>query len=208
MKVLFLLFLAITASLAADFSSGQAARALIGQSTFTSTTPGAAANRVGGISGIAYGADTLFVADSNRFGSFGAPDGNGNPSQNNNRVLMFTGLSNSIPQPTANYNLSPNPCPICVGSASLVLGQPDFNTTTYSITAKGMRTPTAVATDGKFLAIADTDNNRILIWRNIPAQMDQPADVVIGQASMTTALTALPPTSKSLRGPQGVWIQN
>src|ERR1041385_268439 len=156
MRVLFPLLLVVcSAGLAADFSSGQAARALIGQSTFTSTTPGATASRIGGISGIAYGADTLFVADSNRFGSFGAPDGNGNPTQNNNRVMMFSGLSNSIPQPTANYTLTSNSCPICVGSASLVLGQPDFNTTAYSITAKGMRTPTAVATDGKVLAVAD-----------------------------------------------------
>src|ERR1041385_1372633 len=135
MRVLFPLLLVVcSAGLAADFSSGQAARALIGQSTFTSTTPGATANRIGGISGIAYGADTLFVADSNRFGSFGAPDGNGNPTQNNNRVMMFTGLSNTIPQPTADFGLDPRTCKICVGAASIVLGQPDFNTTGYTIT--------------------------------------------------------------------------
>src|SRR5271169_61240 len=121
MRVLFSLLLACTAGLAADFSSGQAARALIGQQTFTTTEPGTGADRVGGISGIAYGADTLFVADSNRFGSFGAPDGNGNPTQNNNRVLVFSGLSNQIPQPTANYGIDPRPCKICVGSASMVL---------------------------------------------------------------------------------------
>lgn len=208
MRVLFSVLLACTASMAADFSSGQAARALIGQQTFTTTQPGTGADRVGGISGLAYGADTLFVADSNRFGSFGAPDGNGNPTQNNNRVLVFSGLSNQIPQPTANYGIDSRPCKICVGSASMVLGQPDFNTTTYTITAKGMRTPTAVATDGKVLAIADTDNNRILIWHTIPTQMDQPADTVIGQANFTSALTSLPPNAKSLRGPQGLWIQN
>src|SRR5215467_7834476 len=150
MRVLFPFLLACSAGLAADFTNGQAARALIGQSTFTSTTPGATANRVGGISGIAYGADTLFVADSNRFGSFGAPDGNGNPTQNNNRVLVFSNLSNTVPQPTANFTLSNNTCKICVGNASLVLGQPDFNTTVYNgTTSKSMRTPTAVATDGK-----------------------------------------------------------
>ena len=208
MKVLFPLLLACSAGLAADFSSGQAARALIGQETFTSTAPGAAANRIGGISGIAYGADTLFVADSNRFGSFGAPDGNGNPQQNNNRVLVFRGVSSMIKPPDFQFTLSPDPCKICLGSASIVLGQPDFNTTAYTITSKGMRTPTAVATDGKVLAIADTDNNRILIWRNIPTQMDQPADVVIGQPDFTHAATALPPNNKSLRGPQAVWLQN
>jgi uncharacterized protein (TIGR03437 family) len=208
MKVLFPLLLACTAGLAADFSSGQAARALIGQQTFTSTEPGATANRIGGISGIAYGADTLFVADSNRFGSFGAPDGNGNPQANNNRVLVFRGVSSMVKPPDFQYPQGADPCKICVGSASMVLGQPDFNTTAYTITSKGMRTPTAVATDGKVLAVADTDNNRILIWRTLPTQMDQPADVVIGQPDFTHAATALPPTSKSLRGPQAVWIQN
>lgn len=208
MRVLFPFLLACTASLAADFSNGQAARALIGQQNFTAVEPGAGPNRVGGISGIAYGNDTLFVADSNRFGSFGAPDGNGNPTSNNNRVLVFSGLSNTIPQPTANFNLTSNPCPICVGNASLVLGQPDFNSTQYSITSKGMRTPTAVATDGRVLAVADTDNNRILIWHNLPTQLDQPADTVIGQPDFTHAATSLPPNAKSLRGPQGLWIQN
>jgi uncharacterized protein (TIGR03437 family) len=208
MKVLFPLLLACSAGLAADFSSGQAARALIGQQTFTSTTPGSGANRVGGISGIAYGADTLFVADSNRFGSFGAPDGNGNPQQNNNRVLVFRGLSSQVKPPEFEYKLNPDPCKVCLGAASFVLGQPDFNTTNYTITQRGMRTPTAVATDGRVLAVADTDNNRILIWRNIPTQMDQPADVVIGQANFTTGAYAGQVTNKTLRGPQGIWLQN
>ncbi len=214
MRVLFVFLLACTASQAQDFSSGQAARALVGQTTFTSTTPGATASLVGGISGIAYGNDTLFVADSNSFGSYGAPDGNSNPTLNNNRVLLFTNLSNTIPQPTANFALTANPCPICVGSASLVLGQPDFNSYSYNIpSATGMRAPTAVATDGRVLAIADTGNNRVLIWHNIPTSMDQPADVVIGQPNFTTANPGtggpgFPISAKTLDGPQGLWIQN
>ena len=211
MRVWFLYLLVASVCSAADFTTGQAARALIGQSNFTATTPGATAVLVGGISGIAYGADTLFVADSNRFGSYGSSDGNGNAVVNNNRVLMFTHISNTVPPPTAQFNLTANTCSICVGAASLVLGQPDFVSTSYSITAKGLRTPTSVATDGRTLAVADTDNNRILIWRNLPTTMDQPADVVIGQADFTHATTtgALnPPTAKSLRGPQGIWIQD
>src|SRR5580698_8057916 len=159
MRALFLFLIASTAGIAQDFTNGQAARALIGQQNFTATQPGTGANRVGGISGLAYGADTLFVADSNSFGGFGAPDGNASPGQNNNRVLVFNNLSNTMPQPTANFVLSRNTCPICVGSASLVLGQPDFNSTNYGITSQAMRTPAAVATDGKVLAVADSDNN-------------------------------------------------
>ncbi len=214
MRVLFVFLLACTASQAQDFSSGQAARALIGQTTFTATTPGATASLIGGISGIAYGNDTLFVADSNSFGSYGAPDGNSSPTLNNNRVLLFTGLANTIPQPTANFALTANPCPICVGSASLVLGQPNFNSFSYNVpSATGMRAPTAVATDGKVLAVADTGNNRVLIWHNIPTSMDQPADVVVGQKDFTTAVPGTggpgyPLDAKSLDGPQGLWIQN
>lgn len=206
MRSLFVFLLACSLSLAQDFSSGQAARALIGQTNFTSTQPGATASLIGGISGIAYGADTLFVADSNHFGSFGAPDGNGNPGQNNNRVLMFGGLSNAVPQPTANFALTSNSCAICVGSASLVLGQPDFSSTNYAISSTGMRAPTGVATDGKVLAVADSDNNRVLIWHTIPTSMDQPADVVVGQPNFTSVAVAT--TAKSLVGPESVWIQN
>lgn len=199
--------------MAQDFSSGQAARALIGQTTFTSVEPGASSSLIGGISGIAYGNDTLFVADSNKFGSYGAPDGNGNPTANNNRVLMFTGLSNAVHPPGYQYSLSANPCPICLGSASLVLGQPDFNATNFNgVNPASMRTPTAVATDGRVLAVADTDNNRVLIWHTMPSTMDQPADVVLGQPNFTTAVPGnnqtYPVTAKSMDGPQGLWIQN
>jgi len=93
-----------------------------------------------------------------------------------------------------------------------VLGQPDFKTTTENIvaTSSDLRLPTAVASDGVHLVVADTNHNRVLIWNRIPTTNNQPADVVVGQANFTT--TSLPPnntpTAKSMRGPQGVWIQN
>jgi uncharacterized protein (TIGR03437 family) len=55
------------------------------------------------------------------------------------------------------------------------------------------------------LLLADTDNNRILIWKTIPTTIDQPADIVLGQADFTTSAIGL--TSSALRGPQGVWVQ-
>ena len=69
-----------------------------------------------------------------------------------------------------------------------------------------MRNPTGVATDGNILAVADTDNNRILIWNSPPTTNGQPPDVVIGQADFTHNATSVPPTAKSLRGPTGLWI--
>src|SRR5262249_8672786 len=95
---------------------------------------------------------------------------------------------------------------------SVVLGQPDFTTTTLNAAAtqNNLRLPTAVASDGTRLAVADTDHNRILIWNNISGLTNNAnADVVIGQPDFkSVSIPGQVPNAKSLRGPQGVWIQN
>lgn len=189
-----------TAAVPVGLTTGQAARLVIGQSTFTSQDSNSSDTVVGGVSGLAYAADTLFVADSNRVGA----------SPSNHRVLLFQSLSSMLPSPTAEI---PNDrkCPVCVGQATVVLGQPNFTTTTENLAAtrNGLRLPTAVASDGVHLVVADTNHNRVLIWNRIPTINDAPADVVVGQPDFTTA--SLPgnlPNEKSMRGPQGVWIQN
>src|ERR1700722_15085040 len=183
--------------LAADFMTGQAARAVIGQTTFTSQASGASNMLLGGVGGVAYANNTLFVTDANRQGS--API--------NNRVLVFNNLSRMIPAPTAEIGPNSGRCPVCAQGASLVLGQPDFTSTNYATTANGMRLPTGIATDGRNLAVADTANNRVLLWKEIPTQIGEPADIVIGQPDFVTVQSVVV-TQTSLRAPQGVWIQN
>ena len=98
-----------------------------------------------------------------------------------------------------------------MGRATVVLGQPDFTTTTLNLSAtrNTLRLPTAVASDGVHLVVADTDHNRVLIWNRIPTTNNAPADVVVGQATFTTSyVPGNTPNAKSMRGPQGVWIQN
>jgi hypothetical protein len=98
-----------------------------------------------------------------------------------------------------------------VGQASVVLGQPDFVTTTINDTPtqNSLRNPQGVASDGVHLIVADTDDNRVLIWNTIPTTNNQNADVVIGQPNFTTnALPGNTPNANSMRGPEGVWIQN
>src|SRR5690349_22118316 len=116
--------LALAASVsAADFNTGQAARAVIGQPQFTrqvATTIGSpewTGTVLGGASGVAYANNMLFVADSNRVGA----------SPSNNRVLIYRNVSGLLPGPTAELGYNQR-CPVCVGTADLVLGQPDFNT--------------------------------------------------------------------------------
>ena len=203
MKYLALLCAAAGIARSADFSTGQAARLVIGQSTFTAQEEGASDRLLGAASGIAVANDTLFVVDSNRVGS----------SPQNNRVLVFPNLSTNLPAPTSELPKdSQVRCQVCTGIASVAVGQPDFTKTDIALAQDGFREPTAVASDGRILAVADTDNNRVLIWNSIPFLSDTPADVVVGQDDFKTATANLgtgnTPNNKGLRGPQGVWIQN
>ena len=178
----------------AGFNTGEAAHLVIGQTNFTSGNFGASNTLLGSPSGIAYANGVLWVVDSNRLGA----------TPNNNRVLRYNDVG-SYPSLTDVPDIVGSTCGVCRGTASLVLGQPDFNTFNSSATASGLRNPTGVATDGNVLAIADTDNNRVLIWLHLPTVNGQPADVVIGQPNFTST-AALSPTATSLRAPSGVWI--
>jgi uncharacterized protein (TIGR03437 family) len=177
--------------------TGMAARAVVGQTTFTSQDSGASNTLLGGVGGIAYANNTLFVTDANRLGN--API--------NNRVLIFNNISRMVPSAVAEIGPNSGRCPVCVQGATLALGQPDFTSINYATTANGMRLPTSVATDGRNLAVADTANNRVLIWKEIPTQMGQPADLVLGQPDFVT-VQQVAVNQTSLRAPQGVWIQN
>ncbi len=201
MKWIFAFFIVAAASFASDFTTGQAARLVIGQSSFTSADPNSTNTIIGGASGVAYAADTLFIADDNYIGAL--PD--------NNRVLIIPNLSGTLPKPSAVLQGN-SICPICVGAASVVLGQPDFVTSTENLlaTQNNLRAPTAVASDGIHLVVADTNHNRVLIWNHIPTGNDSPADVVVGQPNFTSSVvpTNGTPSASSLSGPEGVWILN
>ncbi len=73
--------------------------------------------------------------------------------------------------------------------ASWALGQPDLVTARefpYAPQSAGsLRFPYAVAADADCLAVADTANNRILVWNGAPAADGAPADQVLGQPDMT-----------------------
>ena len=185
---------------AQQYITGQAARLVIGQTTFTSQNFGSSDTLIGSVGGVAYGADTLFVVDSNRLGLLPI----------NNRVVMYTNVAESWPSPAGPIAPYSARCPVCVGTASVVLGQPDFTgaSTAPARTQTGMDLPIAVASDGTHLAVADTANNRVLIWNEIPTSNGQPADIVLGQPDFTTLQVPPPVTASGLRAPQGVWFQS
>ena len=90
----------------------------------------------------------------------------------NNRVLMYSAI------PTANNT-----------AASFVLGQPSFTVSTANnggLSAQTMSSPFGVSSDGTNLAVADTANNRVLLWTSIPTGNQQAANFVLGQPNMTS----------------------
>jgi hypothetical protein len=91
----------------------------------------------------------------------------------NNRVLIW----NSIPQ----SNIPPD----------LVLGQDNFNTNDPGTDLNKMNWPgsVSVSSNGK-LVVADSYNNRVLVWNSIPTQNGQEADFAI---------------SSDISWPWGVW---
>lgn len=97
--------------------------------------------------------------------------------QDHHRVLIW----NSVPQTDGQL-------------ADAVLGQPDFdqcNANNGSApTESTMNNPSGLWSDGRRLIVADSTNNRVLIWNQMPAGSSEnfkPADVVLGQSSMSGA---------------------
>lgn len=88
--------------------------------------------------------------------------------RNNNRVLIWNTLPTTDGTPP-----------------DLVLGQLDFTgklANNGGISASTMNQPAGSWTDGQRLVIADSNNNRVLIWNSWPTANGQPADLVLGQS--------------------------
>lgn len=197
MKWSVLLIAASALCQAQQFSTGQAARVVIGQRPFTQQDPGASDTLLGSLGGVAYANDTLIVADSNGIG--------GTPL--NRRVLIYRNVSSFVPDRRAPVPQGDARCPSCVGAATNVLGQKDFYVSDLAAAGQNtFRNPTGVAYNGRVLAVADTDNNRVLIWKTLPSTNQPNADLVVGQPDFKTALPAL--SDKGLRGPTGVWLDS
>ena len=92
------------------------------------------------------------------------------PDEMHNRILIWNDF------PTVNG-----------AAAQLVLGQDDFTTCDGGTDASSLNTPNDVWSDGERILVLDGDNNRVLLWHSFPTENGQPADVVLGQADMTSA---------------------
>jgi len=101
----------------------------------------------------------------------------------NNRILIWNHLPTSNEPP------------------DIVLGQKDFYSCEPGMAKDKLRWPVDVATDGKRVIVADTYNNRVLIWNDFPTENGEPADIVLGQDDFTTWKTDI----SRITWPWSVW---
>jgi hypothetical protein len=149
-------------------TTGAAASVALGKPDLTT---GGATNLAAGLSApndVSVGANRVVVAD-----------------RGNNRIMIWNGI------------------PIVSGAnANFVVGQPDFGTTTAGVTQAKTANPFGVWTDGTRLVVADTDNNRVLIWNTFPTVSGQLADLVVGQPDFTTSSSGN--GTQKMNSPRGV----
>jgi DNA-binding beta-propeller fold protein YncE len=85
-----------------------------------------------------------------------------------------------------------------------VLGQPDFTTGTSATTASGMYSPRGVHAKGNRLYVADTSNNRVLVFDTTVISNGESAVSVLGQTTFTTKTAGI--TASSMYYPFGATL--
>jgi sugar lactone lactonase YvrE len=178
--ILSLLCAAFAISTAKAANLDTVADRVLGEPDFTTATPGHSSTQISTAYGLGVDRRTgrIYVADTT-----------------NNRVLSW-----------------PNAASFTNGeTADKVFGQPDFLSNTPNnggVSPSSLSAPRGVAVDDQSnLYVADTGNNRILVYRD-PNTQDNVADFVIGQTSFSANGAAIPPTSSSLNFPRGMAIDS
>jgi hypothetical protein len=165
------------------YSNDQAATIVMGFKTFTQrlgTQSDAFANTLDSPYFLSVYGTHVFVADFE-----------------NDRVLIFNNF------PTA----MDNPADVVVGQCALTVGGA-FNEGQTTCSAMSLGQPAGAFYDGTHLFIADSGNNRVLIFNSLPTSDHATADVVVGQQNFTgrsvnQGLAA--PTAQTLDSPMGVY---
>jgi len=190
-------------------TSDASADFVIGQASFTDSSPGTAADQFDTPNELVVADGKLFVADwvNNRVLIWNTlPTGN-TPADvvvgNSDFTSVSSGAATQttmepfnlavanghlfVSDPWNNRVLIWNFIPTANGEpANVVLGQPDFTSNSAGLSASAMILPHGVWSDGVRLVVCDSGNNRVLIWNSIPTVNNTPADVVIGQPNFTS----------------------
>ena len=160
---------------------GIAAELVLGQANYTGT----GSNRGGAVAantlydpfGLSVDSSKIYVADAN-----------------NHRVLIWNSTS-----PASGANAD-----IVLGQANMTSGSANRGAT---VAANTFDTPYSVHSDGSKIYVADFTNNRVLIWNSTSPASGADADIVLGQANMTSgsANRGGAVAANTLANPRGVY---
>ena len=211
------LSLIVTSVWAAEFQNGQAARAVIGQASFSSRETSITPNVLAISNGWLYAADAshrLLTIDLSQI-----PGPKQEPAPRSDGLCALCGFSvgaignhavlpgvagvsiygkTVVVADAQNYRVliwRDSSLPRAAKGPDIVLGRngPDSGASGSTIVD-----PVSAAFDGKRLFVGDAALHRILIWNSLPASDGQPADVVLGQPDF------VPSASTELPGPDTI----
>ena len=215
-----ILLLAAFSLSAADFQSGQAARAVLGQSSFTSHDPGVSATSLTMLGSRLYASDSahrLLTFDLSKI-----PDSREDAAARAGNGCSVCGF---MPVASVNQSVAPGAAAFAVSGKTVVLASPATHrvliwrdatsgridrspdlvlgrlSNSFDIGPTTLVNPVSVATDGKRLFVGDAALHRVLVWNTLPAAEDQPADAVLGQPDFFSALNFDTPAPDSITTP-------
>jgi len=216
-----LLSLLFAASLqASSFYTGQAARAVLGQSSFSSRDPGVSA------SAMTLSNSRLYVADtSNRVLTFDLSKIPG--PKDEARASLACSLCGFAPVSSVMQSVAPGSATVSIRGKSVaaidtktrrvfiwrdvtspaaargpdVILQPS-DPQTAAISESTLIDPVSVALDGTRLFVGDAALHRILVWKSLPVSANQPADAVLGQHDFASREIAETPRADTIGRPE------
>jgi len=218
-----ILLLVSTSLFAAEFENGQAARAVLGQSSFSSREAGIRVTSMVASRNRLYAADSsghLLTFDLSRLGSV----------RDDRSARQSSGCAVCLPLPSAETNESVMPGvaavsvwdkTIAVADAAnhrvliwrdstasrpdrgpdIILGRSSESSVPGAAT---LVNPVSIALDGKRIFVGDATLHRVLVWNSLPLTDDQPADVVLGQSDFTSKTVVDAPDPESISAPSAM----
>ena len=119
--------------------------------------------------------------------------------QGNHRVLIW----NSLPRDTG------QPADVVIGQKDFVSRSPNMGKGENRASQDSMYFPRDVVAGKTGLFVSDSGNNRVLYWKEIPAENGQPADMVFGQTNFFDNRYNRYGTANAstLNDPYGLWLE-
>jgi uncharacterized protein (TIGR03437 family) len=195
----------------AEFQTGQAARAVIGQPSFSAREAGIVAHALAASKG------RLYVADaSNRVLTFDLTKIPGPKDDLSGRDGAGCSVCGFSPVSIANQAVMRGVAgATAYGKTVVVADAANHRVLIWRDSSAGpqkpdivlgrggsaLLEPTSVAFDGKRLFIGDAGLHRVLVWNTLPVTDDQPADAALGQPDSNSNATNDVPGANTLHNP-------